>query len=61
MTIDQLRGEVDPFRPFVMHLADGRNVAVQSREFMFIPPEGRTVVVWQPDEKIGRASCRERV
>ena len=50
MTIDQLRGvcKVDPFRPFVIHLADGRNVA----EFMFIPPEGRTVVVWQPDETL---------
>lgn len=52
MTIDQLRNfyEAQPFQPFVMHLADGREVLVRSREFMASAPSGRTVIVYQPDD-----------
>jgi hypothetical protein len=51
MTIEQIRNLYDaqPFAPFVMHLADGRQIAVQHREFMAASPTGRTVVVYQPD------------
>lgn len=47
MTIEQLRAAYDsvPFRPFVMHLADGRDIAVPHRDFMLTVPNGRTVVV----------------
>lgn len=52
MTIDQLRNfyEAQPFQPFTMHLADGREILVRSREFMASAPSGRTVIVCQPDD-----------
>ncbi len=39
-----------PFRPFVIHLADGREIRVHHREFLALGPTGRTVIVYQPDE-----------
>jgi hypothetical protein len=52
MTIEQLRNAYNrqPFQPFVMHLADGREVPVLHREFMMTAPSGRTVIVQQPDD-----------
>ncbi|MEX2120182.1 MAG: hypothetical protein WD847_11360 [Pirellulales bacterium] len=52
MTIEQVRTAygAEPFRPFVLHLADGRKLAVQHREFMATAPSGRTIVVYQPDD-----------
>ncbi len=35
-----------PFRPFVMHLADGRKVRVAHPEFMAVSPAGRSAVVY---------------
>jgi hypothetical protein len=54
MTIEQLRAlyQAHPFRPFVMHLADGREIPVQSPEFVLTVPSGRTVVVGQPDDTL---------
>ncbi|MBI2925942.1 MAG: hypothetical protein HYY24_09585 [Verrucomicrobia bacterium] len=50
MTIETMREfyEARPFRPFTLHLADGRNVTVQHPEFMAYHPEGGTLVVFQP-------------
>ena len=48
MTIEQLRKihEVRPFRPFAVHLADGRRIAVPHPEFLWIPPRNqRTFVI----------------
>jgi hypothetical protein len=52
MTIEQLRNlyNAQPFRPFVIHLADGREIPVHHREFMMAVPSGRTIVVCQPDD-----------
>ena len=52
MTIEQLKNayQAQPFRPFVIHLADGRQIPVRSREFILSSPSGRTIVVYQPDE-----------
>jgi len=52
MTVEQLRNarSAQPFRPFALHLADGREVPVSSREFIMAVPSGRTVVVCQPDD-----------
>lgn len=52
MTIEQMRKLYDaqPFHPFVIHLADGREIAVSSREFIMAAPSGRTVVVATPDD-----------
>lgn len=52
MTIEQLRSgySVQPFHPFVIHLADGRSIPVRHRDFIMPAPSGRTVVVYQPDD-----------
>ena len=52
MTIQELRAAYDaqPFRPFVMHLADGRAIPVNHREFIMTAPSGRTIIVYQPDD-----------
>ena len=54
MTIERLHElyRAQPFRPFVIHLADGRDVPVLHREFMASVPTGRTIVVMQPDESV---------
>ena len=54
MTIEQLKAAYDaqPFRPFVIHLADGREIPVKSREFIMSVPSGRTIVVAQPDDTL---------
>jgi hypothetical protein len=54
MTIDQVRQfyEAQPFQPFVIHLADGRQVPVNHREFIMAVPSGRTIIVAQPDDTV---------
>jgi hypothetical protein len=54
MTIEQLRAaySAQPFRPFAMRLAEGREIPVYHREFMLTVPSGRTVVVCQPDDTV---------
>jgi hypothetical protein len=52
MTIEQMQKvyESKPFIPFVIHLADGRQLPVNNREFIMAAPSGRTVVVATPDD-----------
>ena len=52
MTIKQLRNihQAQPFRPFVMHMADGRNLQVPHREFLSHSSSGRTVIVHHHDD-----------
>jgi hypothetical protein len=54
MTIERLHEvfQAQPFRPFVIHSADGRQIPVLHREFMASVPTGRTIVVMQPDESV---------
>jgi len=54
MIIDQLRSlyESQPFRPFILHLADRRAIPVAHKEFLSWSPSGRTIVVHQPDESL---------
>jgi hypothetical protein len=54
MTIEQLRNlyNAQPFRPFVIHLADGRAIPVNHREFIMSVPSGRTLIVAQPDDTV---------
>jgi hypothetical protein len=54
MTIEQRRAvyNAQPFRPFVIHLADGREIPVQHREFFMTVPSGRTIIVAQPDDTV---------
>ena len=47
MTIEQLRSayQAQPFQPFIIHLADGREIPVLSRKFISTVPSGRTMIV----------------
>ena len=52
MTTEQLRTarESNPFRPFTIHMADGRSLRVPHRDYLSLSPGGRTVIVYQADE-----------
>ncbi len=52
MTIEKLRATLHatPFRPFAIHLADGRRLDVPHPDFVAHVPGGRTVIVAHPDE-----------
>jgi len=54
MTIEQIRRmhRAQPFRPFDIHLADGRSLPVTHLECLAITPPGRTVGVALPDGTI---------
>lgn len=54
MTIERFQQvlSASPFRPFTIHLADGNAIPVASREFVASSPSGRTVVVFQPDDRM---------
>lgn len=52
MTIDELRTvrEANPFRPFIIHMADGRSYPVPHRDFISQSPGGgRTIIVYRAD------------
>jgi hypothetical protein len=52
MTAEQFRQmrEANPFRPFTIHLADGRMLKVPHRDFVSQSPAGRTVIVYGAGE-----------
>ncbi len=52
MTVEQLRNfhKAQPFRPFTIHLADGRSIPVPHSEFLSHSPSGRTAIVYHPDD-----------
>jgi hypothetical protein len=54
MTIERLRElyNAEPFQPFIIHLADGREVPVHHRDFIMAVPSGRTIFVAQPDDSV---------
>lgn len=53
MTIEQLQNVhcAEPFKPFTLHLADGKNIQVPHREFLSHSPSGRTVIVFEDGER----------
>lgn len=54
MTVERFQQVLSakPFRPFTIHLADGEEIPASSREFVSPSPSGRTIVVWQPDDRM---------
>jgi hypothetical protein len=52
MTAEQLRAmrDANPFRPFTIHMADGRTLTVPHRDFVSQSPGGRTIIVYRSDE-----------
>ena len=52
MTTEEFRtaGEANPFRPFIIHMADGRSYPVPHRDFVSQSPGGgRTIIVYRAD------------
>ncbi len=39
-----------PFRPFILHVSDGRAIRVHARDFIMMSPLGSTLDIYQPDE-----------
>ena len=54
MTVEQLQQALNavPFRPFTIYLADGTTIPVISREFVASSPSGRTIVVFDPQDRM---------
>lgn len=54
MTSTQLRNFYDaaPFQPFTIRWPDGRALPVKSKEFIWITPNGRIVVVANADDSV---------
>jgi hypothetical protein len=52
MTIEQLRNTLhaQPFRPFRVHLADGRSFDVEHPEFLASTRGGRTIIIFTGGE-----------
>jgi hypothetical protein len=52
MIAEQFRAmkEAEPFRPFKIHLADGRTFIVPHRDFVSQSPRGRTIIVYGSGE-----------
>jgi hypothetical protein len=52
MTIEQLQAihQATPFKPCIIHLADGRSWRVPHRDFLSHTPGGRTLFVVHGDE-----------
>jgi hypothetical protein len=52
VTIEQLRAAhgAAPFRPFMIHMADGRTFPISHPDFLFITPAGRTGIVAHDDD-----------
>jgi hypothetical protein len=52
MTVEQLRNvhHAQPFRPFTIHMGDGRAFFVKHPDFISRSPSGRTVIVHGDDD-----------
>jgi hypothetical protein len=54
MTVERFKQVLNgtPFRPFTIFTADGLSIPVVSREFVSLSPSGRTVVVFDPQDRM---------
>ena len=52
MKIDEIRKllHAQPFRPFIIHIADGGRIPVKHEDFVALAPSGRSMHVYQPDD-----------
>ncbi|MGL4555211.1 MAG: hypothetical protein ACRC33_28930 [Gemmataceae bacterium] len=50
MTSQELRAALHavPFRPFTVHMADGRSFEVRHHDFLLVGPNGRTAFAFSP-------------
>ena len=51
MRLDEVRKlmKSQPFRPFTIHLPEGRAVRVAHHDFAVLSPDGRTLLAYEPD------------
>jgi hypothetical protein len=51
MKIQEVRKllHAEPFRPFLIHVADGGRIPVRHEDFVALAPTGREMIVYQPD------------
>jgi hypothetical protein len=51
MKIEEVRKllHAEPFRPFLIHVADGGRIPVKHEDFVALAPTGREMIVYQPD------------
>jgi membrane protease subunit (stomatin/prohibitin family) len=51
MKIEEIRKllHTQPFRPFLIHVADGGRIPVKHEDFAALAPTGRVMLVYQPD------------
>ncbi len=52
MTLETVKSfyNAQPFVPFFIQLADGREIPVHSREYIMASPTGRILIVYQSDD-----------
>lgn len=55
MTVEQLRSIqlAQPFRPFTLHMGDGRAFFVKHPDYISRSPSGRTVIVYGDADSFG--------
>ena len=53
MTSQQLRAALQaaPFRPFTIHMGDGRSFDIQHPDFLLLSPGGRTAFAYRIEEE----------
>ena len=53
MTIEQVRNvaNAQPFVPFVVHLAEGREIPVAHRDFIAMSPTGRILTIFYAQDR----------
>ena len=52
MTINEFRNTLNaaPFRPFIIHLADGKTIPVVHPDFVLVTGKGRTAIISRPQD-----------
>ena len=52
MTINEFRNALAaaPFRPFLLHLADGQTIPVVHPDFVLVTGQGRTAIISRPED-----------
>lgn len=52
MNVEQFQTvqRAQPFRPYRIHMADGRSLDVHHPDFVARTPTGRTIIVYKPDD-----------
>jgi len=52
MTVEAIRRvhQARPFEPFIIYVADGRELTIRHPENIALTPQGRTILIGLPDE-----------